>query len=298
MNTICLSDCVVCLLSGCSGVKILHYSIPRMVDCTNTTSVTLDCLYSYDPGDVKLVVRWFHNDSPEPIYQWIPEPDIRYVGELIKPYFDMDFQVSDDRYAKYRALRLNSTRLPVALNGNYSCVISSIANQDTRQSPMVIYGMFESNPIGKCPLPSTHQPARVHSHIAIWCINRSNFTVPPKKFEFRFVEIDKQQLALQCTADGIYPKPVLTFSEQHTSNSTFKNKFPEVNVKVQFDELDSQLYSASFLYRVQSALSAGTIYECRLELPGTYYVRKKRIKIIFPTSKNTLCSFKKRQTFS
>lgn len=115
-----------------------------MVDATNISSVTLDCVYSYDPGDVKLVVRWFHNDSPEPIYQWIPEPDRRYVGELIRPYFDMNFTVSNDRFSKYRALRFNLKRNtlthPVALSGNYSCVISSIANQDSRQSQMIVYG--------------------------------------------------------------------------------------------------------------------------------------------------------------
>lgn len=127
--------------TAAAGLKILHYSIPRMVDATNASVVTLDCVYSYEPGDVKLVVRWFHNDSPEPIYQWIPEPDIRYIGELIRPYFDMDFKVNDDRYSKYRALRLtHAGHLPVSLSGNFSCIISSIANQESRQGQLVVYG--------------------------------------------------------------------------------------------------------------------------------------------------------------
>lgn len=118
----------------------MHHSIPRNVDGNNVTALTLDCLYVYDANDVKLVVRWFHNDSPEPIYQWIPEAGIRYVGELIKPYFDLDYKVSSDRYAKFRAIRLVGRRLPVTLSGNFSCVISSIANQDSRQGQMVVYG--------------------------------------------------------------------------------------------------------------------------------------------------------------
>lgn len=236
-----------------------------MVDCTNSTGVTLDCLYSYDPGDVKLVVRWFHNDSPEPIYQWIPEPDIRYVGQLIKPYFDMDFQVNNDRYSKYRALRLNSSTLPVTLSGNYSCVISSIANQDSRQGSMILYG--KSKCVCVCVLS--------------FGSNRL-IAVPPKRFEFRFIETSHDQVALQCIAEGVYPKPRLSFSIRHQTNHSNYQQFPKVKVNVVAS--DRVLYSASFRHPIQSVLSAGTVYTCQLDLPGTTYIRKKRIKIIFPTS--------------
>ncbi|OTF82648.1 hypothetical protein BLA29_012082 [Euroglyphus maynei] len=43
------------------------------------------------------------------------------------------------------------------------------------------------------------------------------------------------------------------------------------------------LYNAWFRQSIDSKLTAGTIYECRIKLHGTFYVRKKRIKIIFPT---------------
>lgn len=73
--------------------------------------------------------------------QWIPESDIRYIGELIRPYFDMDFKVNQDRFSKYRALRLTRS-LPVSLSGNFSCVIASISNQDERHGQLVIYGKY------------------------------------------------------------------------------------------------------------------------------------------------------------
>ena len=123
------------------------------------SAIVLDCEYIYDPGDVKLVVRWFYNDSPEPIYQWIPSSDNRYVGELIRPYFDMNFQVSEDQFTKYRAIRLvpaatqatNATTiqqrrmLPIALSGKYTCVISSIMSQDSRQGNLMLYGKCDLN---------------------------------------------------------------------------------------------------------------------------------------------------------
>ena len=96
-------------------------------------------------------MRWFFNDASEPIYQWIPSSENRYVGELIRGHFDMDYRVGDDRFTKYRALRLvpfnsnnqqpnRQTHLPVTLSGKYSCVISSIMSQDSRHGQLVVYG--------------------------------------------------------------------------------------------------------------------------------------------------------------
>ena len=96
----------------------------------------------YDAGDVKLVVRWFFNDSTEAIYQWIPASDNRYVAESISGYFDFDFRISEDRFTRYRALKLRNEDdqpLPAKLAGKYSCVISSIMSQDSRSGQLVIY---------------------------------------------------------------------------------------------------------------------------------------------------------------
>ena len=112
------------------------------------------------------------------------------------------------------------------------------------------------------------------------------FLVPPQKFEFHFIELSRDKIALECQAQGVNPRPLITFSEQHSTNHSFQHRYPPVNVSVSYQP-ESGLYSASFRHPMHSVLSAGTIYECRLELPGTFYSRKKRIKIIFPTSEYT-----------
>nr|XP_046910070.1 uncharacterized protein LOC124491470 isoform X2 [Dermatophagoides farinae] len=244
-------------------VKIIQSSIPRMIDARNNTILTLDCSYSYDSGDVKLVIRWFHNDSPEPIYQWIPESNIRYVGQLIRPYFDMNFTINDDQYSKYRALRLNIISLrqeqsmivvPLSLSGNYSCVISSIANQDSRQSQMIIY-------------------------------------VPPSLFQFHFVESSADQFALECLVQDVYPEPRMIFIQQKNySELSSPSSINVTTINNCQNEIVNHhhhhcLYSAWFRRPIDTILMAGTIYECRIQLYGTLYVRKKRIKIIFPTKK-------------
>lgn len=125
-----------------SCLKILRHSIPRTVDASNTTELILDCEYVYDSNDMMLVVKWFHNSSPEPIYQWIPERKVRHVGELLKQRFDMNFSINpNDEFSKYRAVKLRHN-ITVDLSGNFSCVISSIAGQDLRQGQMVVYGKY------------------------------------------------------------------------------------------------------------------------------------------------------------
>ncbi len=122
------------------AVKILRHSIPRMVDASNTSELILDCEYVYDSNDLMLVVKWFHNNSPEPIYQWIPDRGVRYVGELLKQRFDMNYSVNpNDIYSKFRALKLRNN-ITVDLSGNFSCLVSSLAGQDGRQGQMVVYG--------------------------------------------------------------------------------------------------------------------------------------------------------------
>jgi hypothetical protein len=111
-----------------------------MVDASNTSELILDCEYVYDSNDLMLVVKWFHNNSPEPIYQWIPDRGVRYVGELLKQRFDMNYSVNpNDIYSKFRALKLRNN-ITVDLSGNFSCLVSSLAGQDGRQGQMVVYG--------------------------------------------------------------------------------------------------------------------------------------------------------------
>ncbi|KAI2798082.1 hypothetical protein BLOT_015124 [Blomia tropicalis] len=272
--------------SDIAAVKIVRHSISQIVESSvnqSHSSLILDCEYSYDPGDVKLVVRWFYNDSPEPIYQWIPSSDNRYVGDSIRPYFDMDYRIDDgdDRFTKYRAIRLipnlnGRPSLPVTLSGKYTCIISSIMSQDSRHGQLTIY-------------------------------------VSPEKFEFNLfsnggvqqeVQSNNDQSLgplLRCVVESVYPKPFLTFSElassssggssgvtnqlKHHSTQQF-HSFPSVEMTTEQNET-TNLYSASFEYRLPiESIRVGTVYECKLELPSTNFVRKKRIKLIYPSTYN------------
>lgn len=113
---------------------------------------------------------------------------------------------------------------------------------------------------------------------------------------------------VRCQAHNVYPKPLLSFSEliaddtistmtinQHQSSpySQFKQTFPRINVQTiisnesnQNQPQTKQRYTSWFEYRLKiDSIKVGTIFECRLEIPTTNYIRKKRIKLIYPSSK-------------
>ena len=54
-------------------------------------------------------------------------------------------------------------------------------------------------------------------------------TVPPQTFDFNYTEVSKGDRELECHAKGVYPRPLLTLSEQTASSSNF-HVIPKVNV--------------------------------------------------------------------
>ena len=157
--------------------------------------------------------------------------------------------------------------------------------------------------------------------------------MPPKKFEFSLLTSEEAASFLEgaeggnslvlteessssnsgpllrCSVEDVFPKPVLTFSELSTGNGSpvppppqsggIPQVFPSVEVATSVND-SSGLFSSAFTYRLPAeSIRVGTVYECKLELPGTAqaqstssftstpssFTRKKRIKLIYPSSK-------------
>ena len=133
--------------------------------------------------------------------------------------------------------------------------------------------------------------------------------MPPKRFEFNLhasdgktslgpsnhITVLAQGPLIRCTVTDVFPLPVLTFSQLLTGSSVavpppnyLANAFiaqPTVDVKTTLNHTTG-LYTSGFEYRLPSdSVRVGTVYECKLELPAAGYVRKKRIKLIYPSSK-------------
>lgn len=115
-------------------------SIPRLVPNGTEDSVVLDCVYTLDKyEDVNLVVKWYLNDDPEPIYQYIPEFGTRHASSRLKGRINLDYTVNSDPLIKYRALNL--LRPTIDLSGRYSCHVQSLQSQDSKEETMIVYGI-------------------------------------------------------------------------------------------------------------------------------------------------------------
>ncbi|CAG2176859.1 unnamed protein product, partial [Oppiella nova] len=104
---------------------------------------------------------------------------------------------------------------------------------------------------------------------------------PPQTFDFNYTEVSKGDRELECHAKGVYPRPVLTLSEQTASSSNF-HVIPKVNVTTHQNS-ETQYFEATLRHTPHQSSHAGTIFECKLEIPQTNYIRRKRIKIFFPS---------------
>ncbi|XP_035232434.1 uncharacterized protein LOC118204214, partial [Stegodyphus dumicola] len=112
--------------------------MPRWVQNGTEDSIVLDCEYDYTEEDYRLVVKWFLNDDPQPIYQWIPELNLRSASSRLQGRLNMDYTVSpSSKNTRYRAL--NILRPTTELSGRYSCHVVSMKNQDAEEQVMVVY---------------------------------------------------------------------------------------------------------------------------------------------------------------
>lgn len=113
-------------VSGLVVTKVVIQSIvvPRFVENGTTKSIVLDCLYTLDPKeDTNLVVKWFLDDDPVPIYQWIAELDARYTSSRLKGRLNLDFVAMSDtqeQYQKYRALNILRPTIDLRFQKNFS----------------------------------------------------------------------------------------------------------------------------------------------------------------------------------
>lgn len=96
--------------------------------------LVLDCEYELDITTAKgFVLKWKHNDLQ--IYQWIPsKKPVAFTS--FKGHVDLDHSVSDDRFQKYRALKLIN---PMAnFTGNYSCAVQTYDENEVRTAHLQI----------------------------------------------------------------------------------------------------------------------------------------------------------------
>ncbi|KAI1303124.1 hypothetical protein HDE_02385 [Halotydeus destructor] len=240
---------VVCFFSEVKPVicvTIKRVTLPTLYDATSGQDLVLDCDYDYDGNDLNLVVRWFYNNSTEPIYQWIPEIDKRQVSEDIKEHFDFQHTTDpNDPYTKFRSMRIVNPE--PYLSGKYACDIQSLASHERRSTSLLIYAS-------------------------------------PRVFDFNYV-VNKEsgRLELECKALRTYPQPLVMLSKVD-SNNTLKPVRNAPTISRVGGRYDSVIkYSMPFKKSSSTQIHK---FECSVEIPEVNFKRRKRISIHPQSSAN------------
>lgn len=131
-----MANIYFCVFAESWQLIIKSINIPAIVKVNNIDYIILDCDYDLENTSSKgLVVKWFFNTN-QLVYQWIygrhplaDEPAAKYV--------DLTYKASDDPYTEYRAIKLNKPGID--LTGEYTCVISTFADERTANASMIVY---------------------------------------------------------------------------------------------------------------------------------------------------------------
>lgn len=117
--------------------------VPDIVLNGTDKPAVLDCDYTLDQSASKsgLVVKWFFNNHPAPVYQWIYKKRPQYLG-VLKGRVNKTYQATQDEFTMYRGFQILTPT--VELSGEYKCLVSTFDKEDSRSKKMVIYGKFLS----------------------------------------------------------------------------------------------------------------------------------------------------------
>ena len=111
----------------------------------SASNAVLDCEYALNDEEYAtneknpgaLVVKWFFNNDPAPVYQWIHSKKPQGLG-VLNGKLNLEYRISDDNATMYRALQIiNPT---TELSGEYKCTVSTFNDERSQTRKMIIYG--------------------------------------------------------------------------------------------------------------------------------------------------------------
>ncbi|GFS52524.1 uncharacterized protein NPIL_107321 [Nephila pilipes] len=234
---------LICLgllsIEGSNAVEIRRLSVPRWIKNGTEDAVVLDCEYGYTENDIRLVVKWFFEDNLVPVYQWIPALNKKHASEMLKDRLDLNFSVNtNDAYLKFRALKI--LKPTTELSGKYTCLVTSLAGQDSKEQVMTVF-------------------------------------VPAHEFELGYMETNYNTVNVSCETLGVFPYPNMRLYLRPSSGSPPQavTDIKTRSVRRPSGSYDVLLHRTFMINELSS--KGDVVFECILELPGTNYFQSKRI---------------------
>ncbi|GFG32954.1 hypothetical protein Cfor_07065, partial [Coptotermes formosanus] len=124
------------------GIQITDLRVPPAVRNNSGSAALLDCEYTLKPTEVAgnkfsgLVVKWYFNEGPSPVYQWIPGQKPQDLG-ILKGRLNLSHRASNHDASMHRALFISNPT--TELSGEYKCVVSTFDDEDFMTKKMVVF---------------------------------------------------------------------------------------------------------------------------------------------------------------
>ncbi|XP_021917412.1 uncharacterized protein LOC110828737 isoform X2 [Zootermopsis nevadensis] len=181
-------------LLGAVGIQITDLRVPSVVRNNSGSAALLDCDYTLKPEELAahsyagLVVKWYFNSSPSPVYQWIPGQKPQDLG-ILKGKLDLKHRSSDHGATMYRALYIRNPT--TELSGEYKCLVSTFDDEDFMTKKMVVFA-------------------------------------PEKKLYVTWWKHDSGVVNITCIAQGVYPEPKMALYLGSKNKDSLKDVVVEV----------------------------------------------------------------------
>lgn len=199
------------------GLEISPVTTSPLIVIKNgsASNAVLDCEYALNDEDYAtnqkkpggLVVKWFFNNNPAPVYQWIHSKKPQGLG-VLHGKLNLEYRISDDNATMYRALQIiNPT---TELSGEYKCTVSTFNDERSQTRKMIIY-------------------------------------VPEKSLELTQTKVKEHKAVnITCKAEGVFPEPELAIRSKERSG-TQATQFETIPRNGLFDAWASVIVNGSDL---------------------------------------------------
>ncbi|CAL4141144.1 unnamed protein product [Meganyctiphanes norvegica] len=219
----------------CWSLEVLGISGPGVILNGSMPLVVLDCDYEVAANDrSSLVVKWFHNRAPYPVYQWIPHSHPQDLG-FLKGRVQLDYVVDDLWYKKHRALAIRNPTTDDT--GEYTCWISTFESEAFKRKTLIIYS-------------------------------------PVTDLSIRWSRPRVGRLLVKCNAGGVYPEPEVLIIKTGAApgHSTLRRQVLDGVSKQTVKFAEQGFFNVSAQVEMhESELSGENVFECVLSIPGTEY---------------------------
>jgi len=167
-----------CILAGVHSLSFTEVSAPSPHRAGEP--LTLSCDYSYEVSESsQLVLTWYFNESPIPIYQWVPSLDMgpQVIHEMFKDNLDLTYEADQDKFKKHSALRIINPDL--RFSGNYKCRVSTFRKEATHSKNVSIFvpppniNLTYNQGVIRCGVEGVYPPPTL---VLAWTYNSTVFS--------------------------------------------------------------------------------------------------------------------------